>query len=270
MKRAVLALLLALLCVPIATAQPDGEAVEVWVPEPNGAQVALTARLLRPEGPGPFPAVVPLHGCLGVTAHEEAWAERLRAWGYVALVLDSFTRRGFAGGCRRPSRAGALGGGVDAEAAYAWLVATRREVRADRVAVMGWGNGGSSALQAVHNGSERRDRPFRAAVSFYPKCGWLNPLRNLDAPLQILIGTEGLAWIAAWRPAAVCERLASEREGDRGQPLELVVYPGAHVGFDWEGVDRMTGEERLLYHPEATRDAIGRVRAFLAHHLGGG
>src|SRR3712207_8934702 len=40
--------------------------------------------------------------------------------------------------------------------------------------------------------SGRRDRSFRAAVALYPSCGIPNSLRNLDAPLLILIGTEGL------------------------------------------------------------------------------
>jgi dienelactone hydrolase len=254
-----------------AAARADGEPVEIWAPEPNGAQVALTARLLRPEGPGPFPAVVVLHDCLGVTPHEEAWAERLRAWGYVALVLDSSSRRGTADACRRPGNAALLGRSQDAEAARAWLAATRREVRADRIAVAGWGFGGSAALYAVHNPSERRDSPFRAAVAVYPKCAWLNPLRNQDAPLMILVGTEGVALLGGvWRPGAACERLAAEREGDRSQPLEVVVYPGAHPGFDWDGVDRTIERERYLYHPEAARDAVGRVRAFLARHLDGG
>ena len=49
----------------------------------------------KPEGSGPFPAVVLLHGCGGWT---EAVRQERAAWftnlGYVALAVDSFATRG--------------------------------------------------------------------------------------------------------------------------------------------------------------------------------
>jgi len=50
--------------------------------------------LQKPDGEGPFPAVVLLHTCGGLQQHVLEWAQRLRAHEYVALVLDSFTPRG--------------------------------------------------------------------------------------------------------------------------------------------------------------------------------
>src|SRR5580704_7268540 len=50
--------------------------------------------LYRPSGGGPFPAVVLLHTCAGLGPHVHAWARKLQDWGYVALVVDSFTPRG--------------------------------------------------------------------------------------------------------------------------------------------------------------------------------
>jgi dienelactone hydrolase len=78
-------------------------------PHTRSAGVALQARLVRPAGSGPFPAVVVLHGSAGMwtTAPDPAvpgdlgnmrdqfdrWAGLLVANGYVALVLDSFSGR---------------------------------------------------------------------------------------------------------------------------------------------------------------------------------
>ena len=66
-----------------------------------GAQLQLPAVLHKPSGNGPFPAVVVLFGCEGVAnpdpldgKQQAQWIERLLGWGYVALVLDSFTPRG--------------------------------------------------------------------------------------------------------------------------------------------------------------------------------
>src|ERR1700689_4665123 len=63
-----------------------------WQPVPDARQPAtpLTAVLSLPDGKGPFPAVIVLHGCDGIRAQETGWASRLNSWGYAALVVDSF------------------------------------------------------------------------------------------------------------------------------------------------------------------------------------
>jgi len=45
----------------------------------------------KPDGDGPFPTVMVLHGCLGVRSKDTRWAQHLRDPGYVALVVDSMT-----------------------------------------------------------------------------------------------------------------------------------------------------------------------------------
>ena len=47
----------------------------------------------RPEGIGPFPAIIIAHGCFGVEQNQFEWAQRLNAWGYVTVIIDSFTSR---------------------------------------------------------------------------------------------------------------------------------------------------------------------------------
>src|SRR5471032_1201369 len=63
-------------------------------PETSGA-------LYRPEGDGPFPAIVLAHTCAGVLPHTEIWGKRLASWGYVALAPDSFGPRGVSSVCLR-------------------------------------------------------------------------------------------------------------------------------------------------------------------------
>jgi hypothetical protein len=47
----------------------------------------LAAELGSPSnGGGPFPAVVVLHGCIGITGHFTGIADRLSSWEYVALA----------------------------------------------------------------------------------------------------------------------------------------------------------------------------------------
>ena len=48
---------------------------------------------------GPYPAVVVLHGCGGISSHSAQIADRLGSWGYVALAVDSLGPRGIVGQC---------------------------------------------------------------------------------------------------------------------------------------------------------------------------
>ncbi len=51
-------------------------------------------RIYRPEGDGPFPAVIFLHGCSGPTqSHEEDWAKFYNDLGVVLLAVDSIAPR---------------------------------------------------------------------------------------------------------------------------------------------------------------------------------
>jgi hypothetical protein len=59
----------------------------------------LRGLLVRPEGAGPFPAVVLLHGCDGIQPFQEQWAADLADWGYVALLTDSHGPRGIGDDC---------------------------------------------------------------------------------------------------------------------------------------------------------------------------
>jgi dipeptidyl aminopeptidase/acylaminoacyl peptidase len=75
--------------------------------------------LARPDGAGPFPAVVGLHGCAGMhDTTRQKLADQLVAWGYAVLLVDSYATRGIDHACtsdafvtflkRRPDAYGAL------------------------------------------------------------------------------------------------------------------------------------------------------------------
>src|SRR5262245_15018422 len=70
-----------------------GSGVASFPAEPQPGTVFHAFR--KPEGGGPFPAVVLLHTCGGVwSGHMTGWAKRLTDRGYAALIVDSFTPRG--------------------------------------------------------------------------------------------------------------------------------------------------------------------------------
>ena len=50
--------------------------------------------LAKPEGVGPFPAVIGLHGCGGMPATtKRKVVDELVGWGYVVLLVDSYATR---------------------------------------------------------------------------------------------------------------------------------------------------------------------------------
>src|SRR6266851_4500871 len=144
----------------------------------------LAAELGSPSNAvGPFPAVVVLHGCIGITGHFTGIADRLSSWGYVALAVDSLGPRGISSRCG----VGSLDQAFDSYAALRHL-SQLDFVDPARVAVLGNSMGGFAVLYAVNRDLAAqyfRDR-FRAAIAYYPGCDI--PVSTMTAPTLILIG----------------------------------------------------------------------------------
>ena len=159
--------------------------VSITSTAPNGALEPIPAALFKPDGQGPFPAVVIMHDCSGLgprsSGAPERWARELMARGYVVLIPDSFTTRGHAGGvCTNPapsrtevSPSRRVG---DAYAALAHL-RTLPYVDRSRVGLMGGSHGGSTTLASMVAAQSDSDflarekrAGFAAAVALYPAC----------------------------------------------------------------------------------------------------
>lgn len=238
-----------------------------------GDLVILKGKLTKPEGNGPFPAIVMLHGCRGIDKAQDAWAERFASWGYVALQVDSFAPRGAENVCATPFMVPFPTRVQDAYDAKVYLVGLPFIDR-DRIAVAGWSHGGAITIASVSPGSylvwatlngafsaQKPAPPFRAAVAFYP---WVSvaPLNDSEAPLLILAGDKDVVTpVASFKRNMPQEKTAHE--------TILRVYNGAYHTFDAEGVDTSPPNSpvRYKYDPPAAADAIVQVKEFLAKHL---
>jgi dienelactone hydrolase len=230
----------------------------------------IPARLLKPGGAGPFPAVVILHDCSGLgprsSGAPDRWAEKLLDWGYVVILPDSFSTRGYPNGiCTDDSKGRAdvrpIRRARDARIALDFL-STLPYVRKDRIGLMGGSHGGASTLATLL----RPGSGFVAAVALYPRCS-ITPRLKPDVPLLILIGE-----LDDWTPAKDCRPLAS------AQNVTLKIYPGVHHSFDSSRPERYVAER---INPsvaggrgattggsvEAWRDAVREVDAFFARYL---
>lgn len=236
--------------------------VRVTLPRP----AVLSGELYRPSGPGPFPAMVLLHGCGGPAPNSTAWAYWLRAEGYAAFTLDSFTGRQLTRLCgdTSPLTGGARAGDVyEAAATLAKLPLIDRE----RIGAMGFSHGGWTVLWASRY-QQRYETKLRALVAFYPACGDVPSLAT-TMPLLMLLGGKD-----DWTPAAPC-RLLAEDARRHGRTVVDVAYPEARHAFDAANVARRTyiadarrGQGATIeYNPAAHADAEKRLRQFLQQHL---
>jgi dienelactone hydrolase len=229
----------------------------------RAAEGALPVKLYRPEGPGPFPYVVLLHGCGGL--HQDAmrakwvepWAALLRAHGIGAAVVDSFAPRGVDQVCTRDVAAWAVRRADDAYSVAAWL-ARQPDADAGRLALMGMSNGGRTVLAALR--LPAREPPlFVAGIALYPGCQSDRESR-FHAPLLVLIGRGDTV-----TPARECEDMQRLQPATAPE-LRLIVYPRAPHTFDMPLPDRTVLGMRLGHDAEATADAQRQVLRFLAEN----
>ena len=115
-------------------ASTDAPADAASLPAPHqveipAADLKLHAQLYKPDGDGPFPTVIALHGCGGLGGHSEPvqpryrdWAEQLLKAGNAVLLPDSYGSRELGPQCRVKER----------------RVLARRERVADIVASRQW------------------------------------------------------------------------------------------------------------------------------------
>lgn len=229
----------------------------------------LEGYLRRPTGSGPFPAAVLLPGCdRTVKLIDQTWAARISTWGYVTLTLDSFAARGMKDTCLRNASPEL------ADDAYRGLNFLIRQAGVDskRIALVGFGQGGSLTLSALERGGieqEARNK-FRAAAAFYPACGSADG--NLTIPALILVGERD-----DWTPAEACRKMAEgtndigiSRKKGEGAPIQVAVLPDAYNSFDllvFQTPIEVAGH-RLEFNQAATDQSSAALRAFIQARIG--
>ena len=255
-----------------AQAAPAPQAVDI----PAGS-ITLHAQLYKPEGTGPFPVVIALHGCGGLSTAADAvqpryrdWAEQLLKTRHAVLLPDSFGSRELGPQCRvKERRVLARRERVaDVNAARKWLD-TQDWVMRDRISLIGWAHGASAVLWAVRPqlAARGQESDYRSAVAFYPDCrtssttGW-----SARVPTLLLIGASD----DISSPSS-CKSMVDNARG-RSALARIVVYAGAEHDFDRANLPvRAVGPDpsapergRIGTDPAARADAQKRVADWLA------
>jgi dienelactone hydrolase len=250
------------------------------------APARIEGRLIKPAGPGPFPALVLLHGCHGVSPQIYAWGRWLADRGYVSFVVDSYGPRKEPADCKDDPSPNATPNTArfdDAIGALRYLQ-SQPSVIPERIASFGWSQGGQYAMSVINGPTLERARArgvalppvgFAAAIALSPG-GCRDYAKELVIrPLLLLIGG-----LDDWTPPQYCREMAANVRA-RGADVTLVEYKGAYHYFDVVGQRKEVLKDieqpftpgsygvTVAYDPEAAADAQRQVEAFLARVLKG-
>lgn len=231
---------------------------QVTLPTTEGT---LKGYLALPDGAGPWPGVVVIQDLLGLSDDIRDQADRLAAYGYLAVAPDLYSA---GGGLRcvaatmRALRTGAGRAFADIEAARKWL--SVREDCTGRIGVIGFCMGGGFALlcaprydfevASVNYGPVPEDAEGRLGGSCPVVGSYGGKDRNLkDHPARLEAALTSL-----------------------GVEHEIKVYPEAGHGFlnrfntgpVLTPLMRVAG---LGHHHPSAEDAWHRIRSFFDRHL---
>jgi len=247
-----------------------------------GTPQRIEGKLYKPDGRGPFPALVLLHGCQGVVRQTQTWAHWLRERGYVALVTDSFGPRNDPADCKGGDDSGPSTARFDDAIGALRYLQAQPFVIPDRVASFGWSQGGLFAMSVINGPTLERARArgvtlpragYAAAIAMYPGGCEAYVKEMVIRPLLLLIGGAD-----NWTPPQYCREMAAAMKA-RGADVTLVEYPGAYHYFDIVGQKKEVLKDieqpytpgtfgvTVAYDPAAAADASRRLEDFLTRTL---
>jgi carboxymethylenebutenolidase len=220
--------------------------------------VEVPVEIARPQGAGPFPAVLFIHARRGFEDEDRAKLRSLAQHGFLVAAPDWQSGR-FLERWPVPHDPATEG---DVEAVLDLLRASKDACRGP-VAVLGMSRGGYYALRLA----AKRPEAIGAVASYYGH--FQNP--NAPEPEQLYsVAPEVAQMRAPWLMLIGDQDFELRRINngrafyalyERGVPVAMQMYPMARRAFDFRR--DQTPEERI-----ATRHAEAEVRAWFTRHLG--
>jgi dienelactone hydrolase len=243
--------------------------------------------LFKPDGAGPFPALVLHHQCAGLgrgrlpNASMLEWARQGVDRGYVVLLLDSLSERGVDMVCMGPKNGVNPHRGARDALQAAERLRKLEFVDRRRMAHAGFSWGAMVGLLAnttLYQSSLGAGDGFGAHVSFYPGCFTIRPANgppfeivrpDIRRPHLVLMGDKDTE-----TPAPECVAKLSAAKA-KGAPVEWNVYSDATHCWDCKQLDGRSKTDirgnHVVYRYDAkvTADSAKRTFEFLDRTLRG-
>ncbi len=218
----------------------------------RSGEETVQGMLYAPEGKGPFPGIIVIHEWWGLNDWVKGQASKLADEGYVTLAVDLY--RGKV--ATTPDEAHELMRGVpedrakrDLHAAFEFLQ-SRKEVKPDRIASIGWCMGGGYSLDVA-----LQEPALAAAVINYGHLATdRDSLTKINAAILGIFGGQDRGI-----PVEDVKKFG-ETIDEFGKKGEIHIYPEA--GHAFENPNNKAG-----YRPDDAADAWRRTVDFLASVL---
>jgi dienelactone hydrolase len=233
------------------------------------------ADIVKPEGPGPFPVVVQMHGCGGKKDFQRTWAQEAVKAGWAAIVLDSYGHRGISrlGAYATVCTGSRLWGRERAGDLYAALAWARAQPWADgdRMVAAGWSHGGWAVLDALAMapGAEMADATKLEGLADEPLAGVVGAFLVYPyCSFGCVARRHGLRFDA--RPLALVGSKDAIVGGDSLRTTLSALNAPTAVRVEWlDGATHAFDEPeardlRVRHDPVLTAHAHGLYRAYLA------
>lgn len=228
--------------------EPRGVMVEL-----KGGEGPIKGYLAKPQGDGPFPAIVLVHEWWGLTDWVKGNADRLAAQGYVALAVDLYKGKvtddpDVAHQLSRLDPAGAV---ADLEGGIAYLRSRPFVAKGRKIGAIGWCMGGMFARLAA-----------QASEQIGPTVVCYGMVSTEPGQVKLLKGKPVLGIFAEEDhiPVAKVEQFAEALKA-QGNAVTLKVYPKAGHGFMRPG--------GKTYKEDAAKDAWKNIEEFFKANLMG-
>lgn len=253
-------------------------AKDLTFPQPVNAGDELTssqAAFLKPDGDGPFPALVMVHQCAGVNQAIVLWAREAVSLGYVVLLIDSLTPRQVSTLCFGPRNGVNLFRGAKDAFQAADHLRQYPFVDPTRLSFVGfsWGAMVGLIVSSARYAEALGGRPFASVASFYPGCFRVSRPNtpsfdivsdDMKQPTLVLMGATDNE-----TPASECVEKLHEAKS-AGSAVEWHVYPDTGHCWDCRQLDGRSKTDlrgnlvSYKFRQDVTTDSSKRLFQFLA------
>jgi carboxymethylenebutenolidase len=219
--------------------------------------------LIRPEGGGPFPAVILTPAIAGLNDYIERVAQRVANRGTACLALDYYVAEGSPPDLSDLSKILAAVAALpdprvlaDMDAAHGYL-RDQPDIAGERIGTLGFCIGGSYSLMAASR------LPLRCAISFYGQLRYAElsdnkPLSPIDTADEL--GCPLLGHFGEADHLVSIEHVMELQKRVQGKPAEIYTYPGAGHAFHEDF-------RPPVYRPVAATAAWDRTTTYLDWYL---
>jgi len=205
------------------------------------SSIEANHKLYIPDGDGPFPVVITIPGCSGVSLdgpetdigrsrdegdrlfrrHYPRMSKRLQENGFMVYLIDYLSAEGIKNTCNGEIHPKRVGEYINKSLSF---IKKNPDINPTRIYVIGWSHGGSGVLEWLSS-LEEEPLDVNSAIALYPGCN-TRDLWKTSLPVLMILGDADDIAIPS-----ICKELVKSLPDQTN--VKLISYPDARHGFDF-------------------------------------